>query len=90
MAGKRNKNVLEIVRKELALEKVLPDVENILTKEEREIGLHKISYETFVYAVKRYSYKGTPLQELMFKEICTEINVDYSKLDDASKDIDTL
>jgi hypothetical protein len=30
--------------------------------------------------IKRYTYKGTPLQEKMVEEICPDLNIDYKKL----------
>ena len=43
------------------MEIVLPEAENKILMEEKTLGLGEVQYETFVYAIKRYSYKGSPL-----------------------------
>jgi hypothetical protein len=57
-----------------------------LIKQEKQLRLSKIEYEQFVYLIKRYSYKGTPLQEQMIEEICPELGIDYGNICDEKAD----
>eukprot|EP00347_Sterkiella_histriomuscorum_P012116 403369833 len=67
---------------------MLPELETYFMSQERSVGLQKCQYDQFVYLIKRYSYKGTPLQEHMFKEICPFLGLDYKKLNE-DKDEET-
>ena len=40
---------------------MMPELETYFMAQERSLGLNKTDYEQFVYLIKRYSYKGTPL-----------------------------
>lgn len=81
-SGKKNgggtASALDFAKKDKGdLGKNLPELETYFMAQEKAVGLNKIDYERFVYLIKRYSYKGTPLLEHMFKEICPELNLDY-------------
>ena len=62
------------------------DIETYLTNQEKQVGISSIDYEQFVYLIKRYSYKGTPLIEHMFKEISAEIGIDYESIGEEAAD----
>lgn len=84
--GGRNASAIDIAKKDGINEKVLPDVETKILFQEKSLGLGEVYYEKFIYAIKRYSYKGSPLQENMMSEISKEINLDFSKISSTAKD----
>lgn len=55
-------NPLDFAKKEkVTNDRGLPELETYFMPQEKAVGLHKLKYEKFVYLIKRYSYKGTPL-----------------------------
>lgn len=69
---------------------MLSELETYLTAQEKELGISKVDYEQFVYLIKRYSYKGTPLLEHMFQEISKDIGIEYEDIGENAADKHSL
>ena len=48
-----------------------------------------MDFENFTYVIKRFTYKGSPLQEQMIKEMCPDIGIDYNDIKEDVKDKET-
>ncbi len=69
---------------------IFHELETYLTSQESQIGISKVDYEKFVFLIKRYSYKGTPLLEHIFKEISKDIGIDYNEISEDAADKHSL
>ena len=59
----------------------IPAEEAYLLSKEQSLSFTTLSYPTFTYLIKRYSYKGTPLQDHMLRELSAELNLDYDQVE---------
>ena len=73
-------NMADIEQRQAEIEEALPEVERILCEREKESQLHTLSYTEFVYAVKRYTFRGQPFNERIFEGISADLNIDYKKI----------
>jgi len=56
----------------------LPLVENAIWNLEKKLGMHAVPYIDYLFAIKRYSYKGSPFDSKILEEIAPEINLDFA------------
>ena len=70
----------EIETRQAEIESTLTGVERALCDQEKETKLYKLSYLRFIYAVKRYTFRGQPFNERIFEGICPDLYINWKDI----------
>jgi hypothetical protein len=57
------------------------DVEDMIERDERNLGISETLFTTFIYNVKRYGYKDVPFDDKIFSSMCPTLGIDHSQFD---------
>ena len=78
-------DIAEIEKRQDEIESSLSPLELKITEQEKITEFYKLSYTEFMYALKRYTFRGQPFSSTIFEGICPDLNIKWSAIADDNK-----